>query len=240
MCILRLSTPSAESLSMHMATHIPGSNFPAPPAVAGGSDPLNLTREKFGCTLCVHVATSTRSLNNHMKQVHPNEKKQRKQYLKPDLVRKHPCDMCDFRAVRGDHLSRHKRQKHSGVVYSCHLCPFSSHREYFLITHKRKEHKIEPEYSRGGRQPAEPGVYKCNACNYIVDNAQDLNKHRQSVHNDTRHKCEECDFTAKRLEHVKRHVKVKHEGVRYPCDLCAYAATRPSYLKKHRERVHKV
>jgi len=227
------STPSADSLSVHMTSHIPGANFP--PAV----DPLNLTREKFGCTVCEHVATSNRSLNTHMKLHHPKEVKQRKQHIKPDLVRKHPCDMCDFRAVRGDHLSRHKRQKHSGVVYSCDLCPFSSHREYFLITHKRKDHKIEPEFHRP-RQPAEPGVYKCNVCDYVVDNSLDLNKHRQSVHNDTRHKCEECEFTAKRLEHVKRHVKVKHEGIRYPCDMCEYAATRPSYLKKHKERVHKV
>ena len=37
-------------------------------------------------------------------------------YLTPlFFFRKHPCDMCDFRAVRGDHLTRHKRQKHSGA-----------------------------------------------------------------------------------------------------------------------------
>ena len=64
-----------------MTSHIPGANFP--PAV----DPLNLTREKFGCTVCEHVATSNRSLNTHMKLHHPKEVKQRKQHIKPDLVR---------------------------------------------------------------------------------------------------------------------------------------------------------
>ena len=40
------------------------------------------------------------------------------------------------------------------------------------------DHKIEPEFHRP-RQPAEPGVYKCNVCDYVVDNSLDLNKHRE-------------------------------------------------------------
>ena len=39
------------------------------------------------------------------------------------------------------------------------------------------EHKLDIPYNNT-RVPSEPGVYRCNACDFVADNASELNRHR--------------------------------------------------------------
>ena len=51
-------------------------------------------------------------------------------------------------------------------------------------------------------------------------------------------KCESCDIVCQNNQNLNRHVRAKHEGIRHYCDQCSYAATQVSSLKRHKITQH--
>ena len=72
------------------------------------------------------------------------------------------CNLCDFTALRSDHIKRHK------VVhkpYKCDVCEYSTTRSDYHRTHK---------LIHSGDKP-----YKCDACDYRTTTSGHLNRHRR-------------------------------------------------------------
>jgi len=83
---------------------------------------------------------------------------------------KFPCEQCNYKTTRLDHLQRHIESIHDGVKYPCDRCNFKATQLANLNRHKRSIHD---------------GVkYPCDQCNYKATQHGDLKKHKKSVHSE--------------------------------------------------------
>ena len=144
----------------------------------------------------------------------------------------YPCDECDYKATRTDHLRRHKIRLHtrlsdtrapdkvfSGMntpqhttTYDCSKCDFKTEKEKYLDNHIQQVHidkkqldpKLEKDYE-DLKVELEIGI-----TNYLTTNRPMIEQGKDeeiNLENPPRrtHPCDDCDYKAKRAEHLKRH-----------------------------------
>ena len=84
-------------------------------------------------------------------------------------------------------------------------------------------------------------VYKCEMCNFIASQRDNLQKHINRKHlgikDDT--PCDQCDYNPRDRRNLIKHKKVVHEGLRYPCNFCEYKSTSRTVLNNHISSIHK-
>ena len=80
----------------------------------------------------------------------------------------YPCNQCDYKATREEHLKKHKEYKHEGVRYPCDKCDYKGITEGKLKVHKESKHQ---------------GIcYYCDDCQYKAATPSNLKQHVEIWH----------------------------------------------------------
>ena len=82
-------------------------------------------------------------------------------------------------------------------------------------------------------------IFKCEICEFKSGSKTLMNRHKESIHKETRYQCEHCDHNATSKTNLKEHMESIHEGNQNDCNQCDYKATTKDTIKQHTESVHK-
>ncbi|XP_074844554.1 uncharacterized protein LOC142010184 isoform X2 [Carettochelys insculpta] len=97
-------------------------------------------------------------------------------------------------------------------LYTCEKC----HQSFSFTKHYQSHMDLEHDITIVLK-------YRCNTCNQLFSNHQNLRQHRLTVHNDERHfPCVFCDKKFKRRKDISDHIRRVHEKKRNPqaCPYC--------------------
>ena len=161
------------------------------------------------CNVCGKKFTLEKSLLNHTKLFHQNEKPLE-------------CSSCDKIFSKKSRLSQHISSVHLRLQV-CDLCGkrLSSRR---VSIHKRAVHlKLRP--------------YKCDICEKTFFNKQNLERHHQSIHQ-PKAQCQFCgkEFT---LVFIQRHIDLMHLGnLSHQCAECGKRFVDKPTLERHTKDTH--
>ena len=185
---------------------------------------------RIKCSLCPHIASSDRTIENHMKEVHKQT---------PKLT----CSPCNQTFVHPLTLEQHTRVVHtqkkvsSSVVlgkksiasFSSHLCPlckvpFKSMKT--LAKHNREAH--------GGQK------YQCKYCNFKCSSDITLKRHDAKVHKQDSiiiHDCTLCDLGFNAVELLEDHAIHSHNLKKtHRCELCGSTFATIVMMRAHKRR----
>ena len=84
----------------------------------------------------------------------------------------YPCDECDYKAARADHLRRHKKKKHGN------------------LNARFEEIKSSEVKSTTKVNIRKPGTFSCDQCSFASTRADNLRRHNRTQHNTNRIKYE--------------------------------------------------
>ena len=179
------------------------------------------------------------------------------------LIKKYPCEECNYQALRKSHLTRHQQSVHIGMKYPCGECDYQASQKSHITSHQQSVHM-------GKKYPCEKCDYQatqkshiilhqksvhmgqkypCEKCDYQASTKSNLTRHQQSqkshitshqksVHMGKKYPCEECDYMASHKSSLITHQKSVHMGKKYPCEECDYQATQKTHLNTHQKSVH--
>ena len=74
-------------------------------------------------------------------------------------------------------------------------------------------------------------LFKCNQCNYEVNQPAILDSHIRSTQNNLWYHCEFCVYKASQKCSLRTHVEMKHEGLLFGCDDFEYKSRNQSILE---------
>ena len=151
------------------------------------------------------------------------------------LIKKYPCEECNYQALRKSHLTRHQQSVHIGMKYPCGECDYQASQKSHITSHQQSVHM--------GKK------YPCEKCDYQATQKSHITLHQKSVHMGQKYPCEKCDYQAStksnltrhqqsQKSHITSHQKSVHMGKKYPCGECDYHATQKSHIILHQKSVH--
>lgn len=218
------------SLRSHMSAHFP----------------------KINCPRCNRMLQS-RSLNHHIKNVHPNIRKFQckicsKSFKSAVNCKAHekihnkefPCEVCNKSFTTPSQLAMHKKLYHENARgFKCDVCEKQFFQKAYLISHQKTHDKNRSK------------PLKCHRCDFSTDNKSNLKRHENfHEHQDKKfaaminpQKCEKCSNCFKTKSSLKCHMKNSHSKFLYQCDLCAkFSRTKNAlncHIKIHLKRLSK-
>ena len=149
-----------------------------------GLKKLKKQEKKLKCpdTNCDKIFPYVKSLNHHMKEVHPDMK--------------FKCQYCP--CMYKTHNARYKHEHtHFQLPYCCHYCI-----KHFLFPGLRDHH--ESQHTGTNLLPCTwPG------CKQQLSSKDALRQH-VDTHTDERHSCDQCDKTFNTIPNLKQHIKGAH------------------------------
>ena len=119
------------------------------------------------------------------------------------------CDICASTFLNVSHLSRHKRDVHSGIRHKCDLCDKTFASQYGLEIHHKQVHTQNHI------------IIKCDLCDKNFKEKSYLKHHIDSVHLRLKHNCDQCEKSYLDPKYLKEHKSQKHSKnpVKYECEL---------------------
>ncbi|XP_035662340.1 zinc finger protein 764-like [Branchiostoma floridae] len=171
--------------------------------------------------------------------------------------RSYLCDVCGFKTLYPDNLSKHM-QRHTGQrPFMCDECGYRAYSNFRLVEHMRT-HSGEKPFQCGicdykaafkagiaahmkrhmdlNNADAEP--FTCGLCDYRTYRKQDMKRHMKHHTGVKTHKCEECDYSTAYKQALVRHRR-QHTGEKpYVCQVCGFQTNDSSSLARHVRRKH--
>lgn len=137
-----------------------------------------------------------------------------------------PCDVCEKKFKRKEHLIQHRKLHTGERPYSCETCSKSF---------SRKEHLMRHMLSHTGQR-----LYGCDLCHKHFSRKDNLHKHRTTHGVTGPLVCEICgkSFIVKHYYdmHMATHYEVEDSQLPYVCDICKKRFATNQFLVTHRFR----
>lgn len=151
----------------------------------------NHEKETYECSMCDNIYNNYYNLKYHVKQKHNSDLKR--------TTQKYECFICNREYTNKNYLNYHYKIKHSRKNnYGCPVCPRTYPDKLTLDIHYINQHKIEK--------------YKCNMCNIIFQNINELNLHSKEKHNQpAKYECSICYQIFKSKFTLRVHFEEKHK-----------------------------
>ena len=175
--------------------------------------------EAFDCNICDFRAMDGEDLNQHIEADHKDkvvlgsendeehlqevavkfekeidflgDEEKDKTVLSLDTAEKmiYPCDECEYKAARSDHLRRHKKKKHGiGNLLA------------------RAEEAKSSEVKIPAKAGKKSGVFSCDHCSFAATRADNLRRHNRTQHSTNRMKFEcNCGVVYLKQENLAGH-----------------------------------
>ncbi|XP_059622610.1 zinc finger protein OZF-like [Phlebotomus argentipes] len=164
------------------------------------------------CKFCKETFSGRKALNDHMNELHVNERP----YL---------CSECGLRFVRNDYLVIHLRRHKGEKPYTCRYCGKGFPRATDLTVHER--------YHTGEKS------HLCTVCGKGFHRAYNLLVHTRVHTGEKPYQCPHCDKSFAQGNDLKAHVR-RHTGERFKCDLCNEGFIQGYHLTQHKRQAHGV
>ena len=144
-----------------------------------------------------------------------------------------PCEKCEYKAKRKEHLKNHNERIHANMQRSKNFMSSSCNAKYY--SKSSLEIHIETNHLQVR--------YPCDICDHIATQKINLQKHIQAKHErDQRpeYKCSDCNYKSIHKSSITFHKKIKHtENPTYHnCDKCEYKSKFKSSLSNHEKLKH--
>eukprot|EP00092_Neocalanus_flemingeri_P002723 GFUD01002916.1.p1 GENE.GFUD01002916.1~~GFUD01002916.1.p1 ORF type:complete len:596 (-),score=115.32 GFUD01002916.1:243-2030(-) len=183
-------------------------------------------KEMFSCIFCDFKGESKMAVVKHTNDEHEKLTVQ--------------CPYCCKEVFNLEkHVKSHDRSKYECLTCGEKFGYSDEAREHYMKTH------IDPVelemgighigntkiYKKLYTAPSELKVEKCKFCDYKSNNAGNVIKHQQTIHEGI---TEPCDICGKNYKDVKSHKRAVHFKVRpFKCPHCSYGALNNNALKNH-------
>ena len=193
------------------------------------------------CNLCDFSATTSSTLNIHIKNVHEEKKNScencgkvftmmyqlnnLKLKVHSDTPKSFFCKICDKSFHFRHDLNHHLKLSHNEKRFNCDHC-----KNTFATVSSLKNHTLTHNA---------PNI-QCKDCDFKTHTKTKLNEHIERLHNEQTYFCDICDFKCKLRKQLKEHNTRKHDDTfqKFKCDYCTYTADRKDYLKTHIQSLH--
>ncbi|XP_055706558.1 zinc finger protein OZF-like [Phlebotomus papatasi] len=162
------------------------------------------------CKFCKETFPSRKELNDHMNQLHVNERP----YL---------CSQCGIRFVRNDYLVIHLRRHKGEKPYTCRYCGKGFPRATDLTVHER--------YHTGEKS------HLCTTCGKSFHRAYNLLVHMRVHTGERPYHCPHCEKKFAQGNDLKAHIR-RHTGERFKCDQCSSSFIQGYHLTQHKRQAH--
>ncbi|KAE9544989.1 hypothetical protein AGLY_000532 [Aphis glycines] len=182
------------------------------------------------CTACGKVLESEEEIVMHSqvckamnnRNVHNMPTRSTRDMMPPRF----PCDVCEKKFKRKEHLIQHRKLHTGERPYSCETCSKSF---------SRKEHLMRHMLSHTGQR-----LYGCDLCHKHFSRKDNLHKHRTTHGVTGPLVCEVCgkSFIVKHYYdmHMATHNDIEDSQLPYVCDICKKRFATSQFLVTHQLR----
>ncbi|XP_030374030.1 zinc finger protein 91-like [Scaptodrosophila lebanonensis] len=167
------------------------------------------------CPHCDRTYQMQSRLNNHIRDVHVNGDRKRKEAQKKFL-----CSLCGKETQSASNLITHMRRHTGEKPYKCDMCDMAFPRHSEMLIHRRMH---------TGEKP-----FHCTVCGKDFARSDKLKRHMLTHSGLKPHKCTYCEKSYRQSKDLNLHLQ-QHTGESpFVCGICGERFIQSSTLEKHR------
>ncbi|KAH8417040.1 hypothetical protein KR222_001852 [Zaprionus bogoriensis] len=206
----------AETLPTSVAT-VSADRMPAVPADAAATAAPTATEDVqlLQCPHCDRTYQMKARLSNHIRDVHINGDRKRKEAIKKFL-----CSLCGLETQSAATLVTHMRRHTGEKPFKCDLCEMAFPRHSEMISHRRMH---------TGEKP-----FHCTVCGKDFARSDKLKRHMLTHSGLKPHKCTYCDKSYRQAKDLKLHLQQHTGECPFICGTCGERFIQGKALEKHR------